>query len=361
MSLSTISRTRFTELLGIEYPLAQAGMGSGLANPDVVAGVSNAGGLGVLGASSMSADEVVGAIATIRASTARPFGVNFLISPAEGECADTAELLDLTNDYRSDLGMETLSSFEPPAPDLTDDAIEAALGQDIPLISFGLGDPSPYVEAAHRAGSRVMAMVTNVADAKTVADAAVDVIVAQGSDAGGHRSDFHYASLVASPMVGTFSLVPQVVDAVDVPVLAAGGVMDGRGLAAAIVLGADGVLMGTRFLLAEESSIFSAYREALLRGAEDQTIVSTGPTGRLARSIRNRLTDELSAPSLPFPHQAEACFDVYLEAWKAGRPDLFPLWSGQGLRMATRIQPAGEIVAEVAKEAEDVLEKLCQR
>ena len=158
-------------------------------------------------------------------------------------------------------------------------------------------------------------------------------------------------------MVGTFALVPQVADAVDVPVLAAGAVMDGRGLAAALALGAAGVLMGTRFLLALESGVFPAYRRALLAATEVDTVVSSAPTGRPARSIRNRLTAALGDDYAPlsYPLQGAAAMDIFMAAMGADDGDRFPLWAGQGLRLATREQPAADIVATVVADAAAIL------
>jgi nitronate monooxygenase len=204
-------------------------------------------------------------------------------------------------------------------------------------------------------------MVASVQEAKIAAKAGSDIIAAQGYDAGGHRSNFRYSRLPEMAMIGTFALVPQVVDAVDMPVLAAGGVMDGRGLAAALALGAEGVMIGTRFLTAKESGVFPSYRRALFDAVDSSTVVSDAPTGRPARSIRNRLTDDLKSASLPYPAQAVAAIDVYQAARAQDRADLFPLWAGQGLRMAVREQTAAEIVEEIAEQAGRILGALGAR
>jgi nitronate monooxygenase len=354
-------QTRVTEMLGIRYPIVQAGMGFGISTPELVAAVSNAGGLGIFGAMMASPDAVREAIAAIRAKTDKPFGVNFVIAPPDGQSRNPSSLLDTLNRYRSDLGLPATHAIPDLPPSTTSEAIDAALDAGIAVLSTGLGDPAPYVERAHKSGAKVITMVSTVSEAKIVAKAGADIIAAQGYDAGGHRSNLRYSKLPETAMIGTFALVPQVVDAVEVPVLAAGGVMDGRGLAAALALGAEGVLMGTRFLTARESGIFPSYRQALLDAVDSSTVVSDGPTGRPARSIRNRLTDDLKSPSLPYPAQAIAALDVYQAAWAQDRADLFPLWAGQGLRMAVREQPAGEIVEEIAQQAGKILGALGTR
>jgi nitronate monooxygenase len=351
-------QTRVTEMLGIRYPIIQAGMGFGISTPELVAAVSNAGGLGIFGAMMASPDAVLQAIASIRAKTDKPFGVNVVIAPPDGQSRNPSSLVETLNRYRSDLGLPVSTTIPEGPPSSTSEAIDAALEAGVSVLSTGLGDPAPYVERAHQRGAKVIAMVSTVSEAKIVAKAGADIIAAQGYDAGGHRSNLRYSKLPETPMIGTFALVPQVVDAVDVPVLAAGGVMDGRGLAAALALGAEGVLMGTRFLTAKESGIFPSYRQAILDAVDSSTVVSDAPTGRPARSIRNRLTDDLKSASLPYPIQAVTAMDVYQAAWAQDRADLFPLWAGQGLRMAVREQPAAEIIEAMARDAIRTLERL---
>jgi nitronate monooxygenase len=348
-------QTRVTSLLGIRYPIIQAGMGFGIATPELVAAVSNAGGLGIFGAMMVPPDAVRAAVENIRTLTDRPFGVNVVLAPPDGELRNPASMIEILNRYRADLGLPTTSCIPDVPPSTTSSAIEAVLAAGVPVLSTGLGDPAPYVDRAHERGAKVIAMVSTVSEARVVEKAGVDIIAAQGYDAGGHRSNLRYSKMPETPMIGTFALIPQVVDAVDVPVLAAGGVMDGRGLAAALALGAEGVLVGTRFLTARESGIFPSYRQALFDAVDSSTVVSDAPTGRPARSIRNRLTDDLGRASLPYPAQAFSAMDVYKAAWAQDRADLFPLWAGQGLRLATKEQPAAAIVEEMVRQAGEIL------
>ncbi len=350
--------TAFTSLLGIDHPIALAGMGLGITTPELVAAVSNAGGIGILGASAMPADDLVSAIAAIRSLTSKPFGVNWVVAPESGTPSGPDRLLTIMNGYRSELGLEAANGLPEGSSDPSEECIETALELRVPLLSFGLSDSSQFVERAHSRGARVMTMVATVEEARISANSGSDLIVAQGYEAGGHRSNFQYSRLDETPMIGTLALVPQVADAVSVPVIAAGGIMDGRGLAAALSLGASGVLMGTRFLTAQESGIFPTYLEAVLNADETVPGVSDAPTGRPARSIRNRLTTELGKAALQWPQQFEACWDVYERAWETNRSDLYPLWAGQGVGMATKVQPASEIVAEVVEEAHDIIQSM---
>jgi nitronate monooxygenase len=185
------------------------------------------------------------------------------------------------------------------------------------------------------------------------------VLVAQGAEAGGHRSAFEVPS-DGPPLIGTLALVPQVTDSVDRPVVAAGGIMDGRGLVAALALGAQGAMLGTRFLLAAEAGVSDVYRGRVRAMDAADTVVTDRVTGRPARWIRNRITETLASgpPSLGWPAQAAAIADIRLEAARVGNADLLPMLAGQAGGLAGEIRPAGEIVEEVVAEALEVLSRL---
>lgn len=360
---SVALQTRLCDLLGIRHPIVQAGMGAGLTTPDLVAAVSNAGGLGILGAHLMPPDQLRKAIGEIKERTERPFGVNFIIAPPETGNQQVPETQRFLDRFRSEIGLPAGARDITPPPSSLPEQLAIVFEERVPVLSFGLGDPAGFIGPAHENGVSVIAMVSTVDEAVQATVAGVDVIAAQGSEAGGHRSNFRAAPDADLPQIGTMALVPQVVDAVDVPVIAAGGIMDGRGLVAALALGADGVLMGTRFLLARESGAFAAYRRALLEATEADTVVSRTPTGRPARSIRNRLVEEMSQgfDPLPYPLQGMAAMDVYMAAAQTGRADLFPLWAGQGLRLLKEGQSAQEIVSEVVNEASSAITRFCDR
>jgi nitronate monooxygenase len=227
-----------------------------------------------------------------------------------------------------------------------------------------MGNPARFVDRIHAAGALVCAAATTVAEAVELESAGVDLIVAQGAEAGGHRATFRTPSDGPLPLVGTLVLVPCIVDAVRVPVIASGGIMDGRGLAAALALGASGVQMGTRFLMSRESGAYPDYRQRLEQARETDTFVTRQFTGRPARSLPNRLTGALEAASLdplPWPYQGAVTGDLYSRAIDANQGDFAPLLAGQGTPLARSGQGAAEIVAEVAAQARQVLYDLASR
>lgn len=360
-SLSSVLRTPLCDLLGIRYPIVQAGMAGGPTTPEMVAAVSNAGGLGVLGAARLAPDQLRKAIRTIKEQTDRPFGVNFLLAPPELGNQDVPTVQLFLDHFREELQIPPGATELALPPSRLPEQLEIVFGERVPVLSIGLGDPGRLVAAAHAAGARVMAMVTTVEEARRVVEGGADIVVAQGAEAGGHRSTFALGPNGEVPLVGTFALIPQVVDTVSVPVLAAGGIMDGRGLVAALALGAAGVLLGTRFLVARESGASPAYQQRLLAATEADTVITRAFTGRPARSVRNRFIEEYlqaAAEPLAWPLQSLAAEDIYGTAQARGEADYFPLLAGQGLRMLKSGQSSAEIVKELVTEAETVLSRL---
>jgi nitronate monooxygenase len=234
------------------------------------------------------------------------------------------------------------------------------LAARVSVFSFTFGIPDgALIEAFQGAGSRVFGTATTVAEARELAAAGVDAVVAQGSEAGAHRATF--AGAFDRAMVGTLALVPQVVDAVDVPVIASGGIMDGRGIVAAEALGAAGVQLGTAFLVTDEAGTSHTYRDALLRARDDQTVVTSAFSGRPARGIINAFIRQMSEPDapepLPFPVQNALTGPMRHAAALQGDADRLALWAGQGAPLARAIS-AGELVARLVAERERVLEHL---
>lgn len=353
-----MSRTELTRLLGLQYPIVQAPMAGGPTTPELVAQVSAAGGLGVYAGSGVAPDILAASIADIRARTDAPYGVNFLIAPPE-DGGDVESVQSVLDRLRGELGLPTGPRDVVVPPSQLREQIDVVLSERVPVLSFALGDPSPFVESAHEAGVLVCAMVTTVEEAVRVVDGGVDLVVAQGAEAGGHRSTFDLSGDRGGALVGTLALVPQIVDAVATPVIAAGGIFDGRGLAAALALGAAGAQLGTRFLLAAESATPQAYRAALVRAIETDTVVTSCFTGRPARTIRNRfVAEQATTEPLPWPLQRFAAEDIYRAAAERGDEQLFPLLAGQGLRSLREGQRAAEIVAEIAEQATAVLDAL---
>ncbi|HEX6104207.1 MAG TPA: nitronate monooxygenase, partial [Gemmatimonadales bacterium] len=294
--------------LGISTPVVQAPMAGGWTTPALVAAVSEAGAFGVLAGARLTADEIRAQIAEVRRLTARRFGLNFLI-PAVA-ASDAVGTLDhpVLSRIRARLGLPEPGA-SPPPPASIEDGLAIAIEARVPVVGFAMGSPAPYVEPLHAAGALVIAAVTTVAEAEEAAAAGVDAVVAQGAEAGGHRSTYLAQQSSGVPLVGTMALVPQVVDAVPVPVIAAGGIMDGRGVRAALALGAEAAQLGTRFLLAAESGTPPAHRRRLLEATETDTVVTDAFSGRAARAIRNAFVEafeEAGVPPLPWPRQGRA-------------------------------------------------------
>jgi nitronate monooxygenase len=348
--------TPLCDLLGCRYPLLQAPMAGGPTTPELVAAVSNAGGFGSLAGSRLTPTQIDEAIRSVRGQTDRPFGVNFIIAPPEEGNRDVQAAQAILDRFRAELGLAP-GTAELALPESTlMKSLEVVLGHQVPVVSFALGDPAALVERCASGGAKVVAMATTVDESVRLAEAGVDAIVAQGSEAGGHRSTFPLAADGVPPLVGTLALVPQVVDAVSVPVVAAGGIADGRGLVAALALGAAGAQIGSRFLVARESGAFPAWKERLLAATEVDTVVSRVFSGRPARGVRNRLVDEHEgADALAWPLQALAADDVYRAAAARDDAEVFPLLAGQALRLLKPDQGAGEIVSEIVAQAGEAL------
>jgi len=324
MGLDTVQRmhTRLTDLLDIEHPIMLAGMG-GVSYHRLVAAVSEAGGIGTLGASTMSAEELPQEIAGVKALTDKPFGVDLLTA----------------------------------LPGQVERGIQSVLDGGARIFVAGLGVPREVIDLLHSKNILVGSMCGKVRHALSAVASGVDFVVAQGTEAGGHTGT-----------VATISLVPQVVDAVgdQVPVVAAGGLFDGRGLAAALALGADGVWIGTRFIATPEARAVNGYKEALLATAEDGTVITRSYTGKTCRVVRNEWTNHFDA----HPEELQAFPAQAVASAKAGANHLgFPegtqvdaskefMPCGQGVGAIDALVPAAELVNAMVAEAERAIERL---
>jgi nitronate monooxygenase len=342
--------TSLCELLGIRHALLLAAMAGGPNTPELAGEVTRAGGLGVLGLSGMTADAAAEATrAAIGHAGHGPVGVNAQLAPRSPATGEPELIAAVLAPFRAELGLPA-ESAPADAADSPLALIEAGIAAGASVITT-FEDPAPAVELARRAGIPLLAMVTTPDEARRAVEAGAHGVIAQGTEAGGHRSSF--VGTEVRPMrteVGTLALVPQVVDAVgsDVPVVASGGIMDGRGIAAALALGAAGVSLGTRFLIARESGIPDCYRAALARCPADGTVVTDALTGRPARWIRNRLVDALVAAdvgTLGWGAQSASIADLRRAAAAQGRADLLPMLAGQGAALVGEAQPAAAIVA----------------
>jgi nitronate monooxygenase len=344
--------TELTRSLHIRYPLFQAPMAGGPTTPELAAAVSNAGGLGNLGAGYLKPEEIRSAIREIRRRTDRPFGVNLFVPGPSAESEETiSRMTEHLNPYRAELGIP----LNPPIPPISESFEEQAhvlLEENIPVFSFTFGiPPRSIIEAFKKNGTFVIGTATTVEEARLLEAAGVDAITAQGSEAGGHRGSFLKGG--PSSLVGTMALVPQVVDHVSVPVIAAGGIMDGRGLVASLALGAAAVQMGTAFLASAESGASAIHKQMILSSNEDDTDLTSAYTGKAARGIQTRFMNEMrSYPgAIPaYPIQNALTRDIRQAAAKSNNPEFMSLWAGQGLRLAVD-QPAAVIVQRTIEQA----------
>jgi nitronate monooxygenase len=336
---SAWNRTRVSNKLGIEYPIIQGPLG-GFSSQRLAAAVSNFGGLGSFGAHGLVPPAIQEVIAEIRSLTNKPFAMNLWVS-MEDEGAPTSDaeaferaLLHLAPHLKA-LGASK-PQFSPYNPLRFEDQARVLLDAKVAAFSFIYGiPPKEILEECHRQGIIAIGTATTPDEAIALEQAGVDVVVASGFEAGGHRGSFLRSS--EDSLTGTISLVPQIVDAIGIPVVAAGGIADARGIVAAFALGAEGVQMGTVFLACEESGASPLHREAILSGKASRTSLTRGFTGRLARGIHNQLLEEMNRPGvtvLPYPLQRALMRNLAVPAQQAGRSEFLALWAGQSAGLA---------------------------
>lgn len=369
-----VLRTQLCDMLEIEYPVILAGMGpvaGGISGPvataELVAAVSNAGGLGVIGGAGYGPERLREEIEKVRGMTDKPFGVDLLLpsnymgsAAAGGEMPrDPRELIpretqEGLKQMLADLGVaweEAPPVQAPPRPTtggLSDAQMEVVIEEKVPVFASGLGNPAQWVERLHANGTKVLSLVGNVKNAKRVADAGADVVVAQGTEAGGHTG-----------RIGTLALVPQCIDAVaPTPVVAAGGIADGRGLAAMLACGAIGAWCGTVFLVAEEANQPGTQKERILAATEEDTRVTRLYSGKTMRNITNPLIEAWEGSglkALPMGIQGLLIRDLVHSVRKAGREELLMNAAGQVSGMLHEVRPARAILEEIVGEAAEII------
>ena len=340
---------RILDLFAIEHPIIQAPMAGAQGSAMAIA-VSNAGGLGALPCALLSHEQIRREVQTIRQQTDKPFNLNFFChtSAAENPDAETRWIARLAP-YRQELGVGEPTMKAGRAP--FDDAACTLIEEFRPsVVSFHFGLPEPaLLDRVRSTGARVISSATTVSEARWLAARGVDAIIAQGVEAGGHRGMFLETSIASQ--VGTFALVPQIVDAVRVPVIAAGGIGDARGIGAAFALGAAAVQTGTAYLLCPESTISPLYRAALKKAEGHDTVLTNVFTGRPARGILNRIVREvgpMSADAPAFPTATNATLPLRIKAEAAGSADFTSLWSGQAPQFASE-RSAAEVTRALAR------------
>lgn len=370
-----VLRTALCDMLGIEYPVVLAGMGpvaGGISGPvataPLVAAVSNAGGLGVIGGAGFSAERLREEIQKVRSMTDKPFGVdlllpsNFMGGAASGEMPpDPRELIPAETraglrKIAEGLGIPWEEAprdsrpvaTRPRSGGMSDEQMEVVIEEKVPVFASGLGSPAQWMDRLKANGTKVLCLVGNVKNAKRVAAAGADVVVAQGTEGGGHTG-----------RIATLALIPQVVDAVSpTPVIAAGGIADGRGIAAALALGAVGVWCGTAFLVAEEANQPATQQQRILAAGDEDTKITRLYSGKTMRNINNPLIEAWEASgiqALPMGLQGLLVQDLVYSARKAGREDLLMNAAGQISGMLTRVRPAADILHDMVAQAAAII------
>src|SRR5260221_4282369 len=362
--LARWNQNRLTTKLGIEYPIIQGPLG-GLSSERLTAAVSNFGGLGSFGAHALTPEAIKDVIAKIRSITSNPFAMNLWVSTEDEGARKSDE--NAFNRSLAPIAVHIAAlgaprpEYEPYSQIQFEDQARILLDERVPVFSFIYGIPPREILEECRAKRIVtIGTATTPEESAALQDAGVDAIVASGFEAGGHRGSFLRAA--DDSLTGTFSLVPQIADTVNLPLIAAGGIADARGVVAALVLGAEAVQMGTVFLACEESGASPLHRQVLRGKKAGYTALTKGFTGRLARGIHNRLLEELNqtgTPILPYPLQRSLLRNLAIPAESAGRSDLLPLWAGQSANLSSCTDASGfltSLVEEISEIAGPIIQ-----
>jgi nitronate monooxygenase len=344
--------TRVTDMLQITYPIIQAGMAGTITTPELVAAVSNAGGLGTLGAGYMKPEKIREAVREIRKLTVRPFAVNLLITRrVQAKKEEMEKAQKLLNPIGDRFGVPL--SQNNTADEDYKEKLAVLIEERVPVFSFAFDVPElAELQELRRNGTKIIGTATNVREARALVNMGADIIVGQGSEAGGHRGTF--LGTAQSSMIGTMALIPQLADALPhIPIIAAGGIMDGRGLAASLALGADAVQMGTAFLTCTESKTHPVHQKAVLESNDQSTSLTRAFSGRYARGIENTFMVQLRDKERtlpPYPILNGMTAGIRKAAAAKNDKEYMSLWAGQASSMARR-ESAGDLVKRVASEA----------
>jgi nitronate monooxygenase len=347
-------RTNLLELLGITHPIVQAPM-AGFAPPALAAAVCNAGGLGSIGCAGLSPTAVREQVGALRQATNRSYILNFFVHMRPRiDAAATERMRARLASYFDEFGLGPAPEPKEPFPPFDEERLALVLELRPRVVSFHFGLPdASMVRRIKDTGCLVFSSATTVGEARSLEADGADVIIAQGFEAGGHRGSF--STSPGAGLVGTMALVPQIVDAVHVPVIAAGGIGDGRGLAAAFALGASGAQLGTAFLGCPEATVSPLYRAQLRGAADDETELTRAFTGRPARALRNRFVAEMAdSDPLPFPLQASLVGPLWQSQGEEARTAFTPFWAGQAAPLV-RDMTAGQLVERLVRDAQAIL------
>jgi nitronate monooxygenase len=347
-------RTDLLELLGVAHPIVQAPM-SGFTPPALAAAVCNAGGLGSIGCAGVPPERVREQVAALRQATNRPYNLNFFVHKRPRLDPDAAARIRARlAPYFAEFGLGPVPEPKEAFPPFGEEHLALVLELRPRVVSFHFGLPdTAAVQRLKDAGCAILSSATTVAEARSLEESGADVIIAQGYDAGGHRGSF--SGSPGAGMIGTMALVPQIADAVRVPVIAAGGIADGRGIVAAFALGASGVQLGTAFLGCPEATMSPVHRTRLRNATDDSTELTRAFSGRPARALRNRFVAEMAdSEPLEFPLQGSLAGPLWQLPSEEARAEFMPLWSGQAASLI-REMPAAQLVETLVREAQSIL------
>lgn len=348
------NKTEVARQLDIRYPIIQAPM-AGSTTPELIAAVSNQGGLGSIGAGYYSPEKLTEDIKNTKALTDKPFAVNLFV-PEYNEVTSTQidRMKEILTPYYEEFNIEPgMPSID--KNDTFGQLVQIVIDSNVKICSFTFGIPDPVtVEKLKEAGVTLIGCATTVEEAVLNEQAGMDMVVAQGFEAGGHRGSFAQKALQSS--VGTMALVPQIADAVNIPVIAAGGIMDGRGVYASLILGAGAAQLGTAFLTTKESAAPKIHKDAILNSTEADTVLTKSYSGKYARGIRNQFIDDMEKHQediLPYPFQNKMTKKIRSKAAAEDRSDILHLWSGQGVRVSQEVE-AEELLKDIVDQVNKI-------
>lgn len=354
-------KTRVSQQLKIELPLIQAPMAGNITSAELIAQVSNAGGLGSLGAGYMTPEHLQKTITEIRSLTDRPFAVNLFIPRKSNVSMKQMQTMASYIKKTFPFMKNVIKTVKPPYVPAFEEQMHVILEEAIPVFSFTFGIPKPaWIKKLKSRHIRLIGTATTVAEARLLEKNGIDLVVAQAYEAGGHRGSFLYPC--EESLIGGMALIPQMADAVSLPVIAAGGIMDARGILAALMLGASGVQMGTAFISCRESKAHPSYQQAL-RCAEDRdTVLTRTFSGKLARGLKNRFIEKMEDAShliLDYPAQHALTKPMRNAAAEKDRIEYLSLWSGQASALC-RKERAGKLVKSLDKAVRKLQRKMAQ-
>ncbi|WP_404456146.1 nitronate monooxygenase [Virgibacillus necropolis] len=348
---------KLLETINLHIPIIQAGMAGGITTPKLVAEVANAGALGTIGAGYMSASSLRNEIQAVKQLTDKPFAVNLFAANLESFSSDVAPMQHFLEKYRNELeidpGKQSVKVY-----DYLQEKVYVVIEQDIPVVSTAFGVlSSVLIERLKKNDVKLIGMATNLDEANELVEAGYDIIVAQGFEAGGHRGTFDVNKYPNGCNVGLLSLVQEFLYNLDVPVVAAGGISNNGQIDALLRMGAAGVQLGTKFLVAKEAGTNSAYRRALMKASSVDTVITSAFSGRPARAVFNRFIQEVETSDceiLPFPIQNELTKDIRGAAKEFAVSEFQSLWAGQGVGSIVNEDPVVDILASlIGKDTEE--------